>query len=103
MESTHISITPQNYALAERIAAVLRERKQVAAKRQMLALEAQRHNSQRALARYHASRANHSAKLASVSPEIRERSSQRTKAIDAIYEAVISSNAACEELSGQSF
>jgi hypothetical protein len=89
-------------ALAERIARVLRERQQVAAERRMRALEVQRRNSQRSLARYHAVRAAHFAKLASVSPELRERRGHRMKTIDSAYEAVMSSNAACDALSEQS-
>jgi len=88
-------------ALAERIAAVLRERKQVAAERRMRALEVQRRNSQRARTRYDAVRAAHFAKSVSVPPELRERRGHRMKTIDAIYEEVTSSNAACETLSGQ--
>ena len=92
----------QSDALAERIARVLRERQHVAAERRMRALEVQRRNSQRARARYHAVRAAHFAKLASVSPELRERRGHRMKTIDAAYEAVMSSNAACDALSEQS-
>ena len=88
----------QTDALAERIARVLRERKKAGAERRMHELEAQRRNSQRALARYRELRAAHLTRLGSLSPDLRENCRHRIKSIDAAYEAVISSNAAPKPL-----
>jgi hypothetical protein len=99
MESTDVVLTQdQTDTLAERIAAVLRERKKVGAQRRMRELEMQRRNSQRTAARYLVARALHSARLASVPPELRERCGCRMQTIDAAYDAVTSSNAAFEAL-----
>jgi len=99
MESTDVVLTQdQTDTLAERIAAILRERKKVGAQRQMRELEMQRRNSQRAAAAYLVARAPHFAKLASVPPELRERCGRRMQVIDAAYDAVTSSNAALEAL-----
>ena len=81
-------------AWAERIAAVLRERKKIGAQRRSRQLEMQLRNSQRAAARYRAARAPHDARLTSVPPELREHCDRRMKTIDAAYQAVTSSNAA---------
>ena len=81
-------------AWAERIAAVLCERKKIGAQRRSRQLEMQLRNSQRAAARYHAARAPHDTRPASVSPELREHCDRRMQTIDAAYQAVTSSNAA---------
>jgi hypothetical protein len=99
MESTDVVLTQdQTNTLAERIAAVLRERKKVGAQRRMREREMQRRNSQRAAAPYIVARAPHFARLASVPPELRERCARRMQTIDAAYLAVTSSNAAFEAL-----
>jgi len=100
MESTHAVMTQdQEDTLAERIAAVLRERKKVGARRRLRELEMQLRNSQRAAAeRYHVARAPQSTRLASVPPELREHSDHRMQTVDAAYHAVTSSNAAFKAL-----
>jgi predicted dinucleotide-utilizing enzyme len=93
---------PQTEAVARRIDEVLRERKRNAAKRRNRELEIQSGSSQRAFAGYLRLRAAHLDKLKSVSPELRERRGSRMKTVEAAFEAVMASNAACEALSGQS-
>ena len=70
-------------ALAERIAAVLRERKKIGDERRRQERRYDRQNSYRALARYYKLRG-----------EYRERSGRRVKEIDRMYDAIMSSNAA---------
>ncbi len=108
-ESTYTAIelcTPprdrQTELWPRRIDEVLRERKRNAAARRTRELETQSGNSQRALVGYRRMRATHLDKLASVSPELRERRGSRMKTVYAAYEAVMASNAACEALSDQS-
>jgi hypothetical protein len=99
MESTDVDMTQdQTDTLAERIAAVLRERKKVGTERRMRELEMQLRNSQRAAARYHVARAPHYSRLASVPPELREHCDRRMQTIDAAYDAVTACNAAFEAL-----
>jgi len=98
MEPTTAVMTQQQEdTLAERIAAVLRERKKVGAQRRLRELEMQLRNTQRATERYHATRPE-SAKMASVAPALREHCDQRMQTVEAAYQAVTSSNAALEVL-----
>jgi hypothetical protein len=100
-ESTCIAIElptppgdPITEAVARRIDEVLRERKRNAAERRTRELETQ--------PGYLRVRAAHLDKLANVSPELRERRGSRMKTVEAAFEAVMASNAACEALSDQS-
>ena len=70
-------------ALAERIAAVLRERKKFGDERRRQEMKYGRHNNDRALARYYKLRG-----------EFREQADRRVKEIDRVYDAIMSANAA---------
>jgi len=85
----------QTDTLAERIVAVVRERMKVGDRRRKRALEAQLRNHQRPASRYHLARPPHFVRLANVLPELREQGDRRMQPVDAAYEAVASSNAAC--------
>ena len=99
MEFTDVVQTrDQTDTMAERIAAVLRERKKVGAQRRMGELEMLHRNSQRAAALNIVARAPHIARLASVPRDLRERCVRRMQTINAAYLAVTSSNAAFEAL-----
>jgi hypothetical protein len=85
-------------AVAERIAAVLRERKKIAHERQMREREYQRRNNDRALARYYKERVEVSKR-----PEPRQergkaskRPERRIENIDVPYVVMMSCNAAIE-------
>ncbi len=77
----------QRDALAERIAAVLRERKKIGAERRMQ----QRSNSERALARH-----RRLAEIHQPSPRLHGSPGYRIREINSRFEAIISSNAAFE-------
>jgi hypothetical protein len=108
-ESTCIAIElptppgdPITEAVARRIDEVLRERKRNAAEQRTRELETRSGSSQRAFAGYLRVRTAYLDKLKSVSPELRERRGSRMKTVEAAFEAVMASNAACEALSDQS-
>jgi hypothetical protein len=88
----------QHDAIAERIAAVLEERKNVGAERRERAAEYQLLNGERALARYYKLRGAYSEahrdKQQRLGTEFRQHRDQRMKPIDAAYKKIISSNAA---------
>jgi hypothetical protein len=97
-EPTPIMAQEQCDALAERIAAVLRERKKIAHERQMREREYQRRNSDRALARYYKERVEVSKR-----PEHRKERGKTSKQperrienIDVAYVVMMSGNAAIE-------
>ena len=69
-------------ALAERIAAVLRERKRLGEERRNQEREYQRRNNERALSRYY-----------KVRGEFPEQSKRRLKELDLVYDTIMSSNA----------
>jgi hypothetical protein len=73
----------QRDALAERIAAVLRERKRLGEERRRREREYQRQNSERALSRYYKLRG-----------EFHEQSQRRVKELDLVFHTIVSSNAA---------
>ena len=70
-------------ALAERIAAVLRERKRLGEERRSQEREYQRRNNERALSRYY-----------KVRGEFHKQSKRRIEELDLVYHTIISSNAA---------
>jgi hypothetical protein len=70
-------------ALAERIAAVLRERKRLGEERRRLQLEYQRQNNEPALSRYHKLRG-----------EFHKHSQRRVNELDLVFHTIMSSNAA---------
>ena len=85
----------QQDAIAERIAAVLQERKRIGAERRERAAEYQRLNGARALARYYKLREGDSAAHRDKErAEFREHRDQRMKPINAAYKKIVSSNAA---------
>jgi hypothetical protein len=97
-EPAPVMTQQQSDALAERIAAVLRERKKIAHERRMRDREYQRRNNDRALARYYKERVEVSKRperrkergKASKQPE------RRIESIDVPYGVMLSCNAAIE-------
>jgi len=88
-------VRQQQDVIAERIAAVLQERKRVGAERRERAAEYQRLNGARALARYYKLREGDSAAHRDKEQaELREHRDQGMKPIDAAYKKIVSSNAA---------
>ncbi len=82
-EPTPVMTEEQCDALAERIAAGLRERKKIGDERRRQELKYGHHNNERALARYYKLRG-----------EVREQADRRDKEIGRVYDAIMSSNAA---------
>jgi hypothetical protein len=82
-EPTPVMTKQQRDALAERIDAVLRERKKIGDDRRRRQDAYQRQNGERALARHY--------KLRGV---FRQRSDRRVEEIDRVYDTMMSSNAA---------
>jgi len=76
-EPTSVMTKEQCDALAERIAAVLRERKELGAERRRRQLEYERKKGERALARYY-----------------NLRNDSRIKDMDVVYATIMASNAA---------
>lgn len=83
IEPTTFETREQCDALAERIAAVLRERKMIGDERRRQEREAYRRNSDRALARYYKLRG-----------DVRDCAVRPTKEIDRVYDTIMSTNAA---------
>jgi hypothetical protein len=81
-ESMPVMTQQQRNALAERIAAVLRERKRLGKERRSRKREYQRRNNERALSRYY-----------KVRGEFPEQSKRRLKELDLVYDTIMSSNA----------
>ena len=82
-DSTPVMTNVQCDVLAERIAAVLRQRKTIGDERRRQEQEYRRLNSERALARHYKLRG-----------EFRKGSERRNQEIDRMYEAIMSANAA---------
>ena len=82
-DSTPVMTNVQCDVLAERIAAVLRQRKKIGDERRRHEQEYRRLNSERALARHYKLRG-----------EFRKGSERRNQEIDRVYEAIMSANAA---------
>ena len=88
---TEVMTQTQRDALADRIAAVLRERQEVGAERRRQEHEYQRRNKERALARYRSLATHRSDNAHEPSPEFSQWSDHRNKEIDAAHEALTSS------------
>lgn len=82
-DSTPVMTNVQCDVLAERIAAVLRERKTIGEERRRQEQEYRRLNSERALARHYKLRGG-----------FRKESKRRNQEIDRVYDAIMSANAA---------
>jgi len=82
-DSTPVMTNVQCDVLAERIAAVLRQRKTIGDERRRQEQEYRRLNSERALARHYKLRG-----------ELRKESKRRNQEIDRVYDAIMSANAA---------
>jgi hypothetical protein len=82
-EPTPVMTQEQCEALAERIAAVLRERKQIGDERRRQDSAYRQRNSDHARARYHQLRGG-----------FREHAERRAREIDQVYQTIMSSNAA---------
>lgn len=82
-DSTPVMTNVQRDALAERIAAVLRQRKTIGVERRRQEQEYRRLNSERAIARHYKLRG-----------EFRKGSERRNQEIDPSYDAIMSANAA---------
>ena len=80
---TPVMTQDQCDALAERIAAVLRERKKIGDERRRQESAYRQRNSDYARARYHRQRGG-----------LQEHSERRAKELDQVYETIMSSNAA---------
>lgn len=82
-DSTPVMTNQQCDVLAERIAAVLRQRKTIGEERRRQEQEYRRLNSERALARHYKLRGG-----------FRTESKRRNQEIDRVYDAIMSANAA---------
>jgi hypothetical protein len=82
-DSTPVMTNAQCDAVAERIAAVLRQRQTIGDERRRQEQEYRRLNSERALARHYKLRG-----------EFRKGSERRNQEIDRVYDAIMSANAA---------
>jgi hypothetical protein len=82
-DSTPVMTNQQCDVLAERIAAVLRQRKTIGEERRRQEQEYRRLNSERALARHYKLRGG-----------FRKESKRRNQEIDRVYDAIMSANAA---------
>ena len=88
---TQVMTQTQCDALADRIAAVLRERQEVGAERRRRERDYQHRNSERAIARSRRLATGRSDNAYGASPEFTQASDHRREEIDAAYEALIAS------------